>query len=276
MKLNDSIIIEARELAFAQRVRRESSKIWHLGDELFMDAVRAYAGGVSFGKIRVMMREAGVLDRDLPSQTAWVRFWRRFQPFLRVARRRAMAKGATGLMTEAQKSPGEFDVAVFELIRQLIFELVESGGGDPKELSALVNLVLKHKQQRLKERMIEVAERRVALVEKREAERIREEEEERRPLTPEEQERRIKQIFGISEEWERANEVARERERGLNSSEAALVSSGAEYAGQPAASTGEHHETPLNTMENDGVASQEDRGEERLGMGEDGNEFGSL
>src|SRR5688572_11768564 len=82
-QMNDSIILEARELAFMDRVRPASSKIWHLGDELFTEAVKGYLAGVSFAKIRVMLAGAGIVETDLPSQAAWVKFWGRFKPFLR-------------------------------------------------------------------------------------------------------------------------------------------------------------------------------------------------
>src|SRR5687768_13823388 len=103
--MNESIILEARELAFIDRVRPGSSKIWHLADELFTEAVRAFVGGVSFAKIRGRLADAGIVESELPSQAGWVKFWSRFKPFLRLARRRAAAEGANASAEEARQSP---------------------------------------------------------------------------------------------------------------------------------------------------------------------------
>ena len=261
-KLNDSIILEARELAFGRRVRRGSSKIWHLGDELFTDAVKAYLDGVSFAKIRAMLGEAGIAEADLPSQTAWVRFWGRFRPFLTVARRKAAAQDADAVAAAARKSPADFDEASIELIRQMIFELAASGAADPRELSMLMSLVIKYKDQRLKERMVEVAERRVALAEKRCPDRPKQDrpKEDWKPMPHEEWKRRMKAIFGISdEEWERHwREVEQRR---LNGGADCDVGDGEEGEGEvfreTTLNTHEHHETPSDIEgEEDGVSSQ--------------------
>jgi len=203
ISMNESIILEARELAFIDRVRPESSKIWHLADELFTEAVKAYyLAGVSFAKIRERLADAGVPEGDLPSQAAWVKFWSRFKPFLRLARRRAAAEGANASVEEARKSPVDFDEACLDLIHQLAFELLDSEAADPKEVSLLVRLLLKHKDQKLKERLVEVAERRAALAEQRQAGTTTTGGTGNgTAMDAEERERRIRQIFGITE-WE--------------------------------------------------------------------------
>ena len=81
--MNDSIILEARALASWQRVRRGDSKVWHLSDDLFTDAVKAHLAGVSYAKVRAMLEERGIAQPDLPSKTGWSNFWQRFKPFLR-------------------------------------------------------------------------------------------------------------------------------------------------------------------------------------------------
>lgn len=196
--MNDSVILEARELALVDRVRPRSSKIWHLSDELFTEAVRTYIAGGSFAKIRERLAKAGVTESDLPSQAAWVKFWKTFKPFLRLARRRAAAERANAVATEARQSPVDFDEAIFDLIRQLTLELVDSDGADPKEVSTLVGLLIKHRNHQLKERLVKVAEQRVALAKRREK-RMTPKVEKETPMTPEERDRRIRKIFGLAE-----------------------------------------------------------------------------
>jgi len=163
--MNDSIILEARELVFWQRVRRGDSKVWHLADDLFTEAVKAYLAGVSHAKVRAMLEERGIAQPDLPSKTGWSNFWQRFKPFLRLARRQAAVGGVNASAREARQSPADFEEATLDLIRQLTFELAHSFAPDPEEIQAMFSLLLKYKDRQLRERLVEVAERRVVLAE---------------------------------------------------------------------------------------------------------------
>jgi hypothetical protein len=131
-----------------------------------------------------MLRDAGLPEAKLPLRSAWSGFWSQFKNFLQAARRRTAANGA---------NEGAFDAAI-DLIRQLAFELADSDTADPKDVKNLVSLLLKHKDQAIKEREVGLAERRLALLEQRKEARKTPGSEQ---LTPEQRERRIREIFDI-------------------------------------------------------------------------------
>lgn len=194
--MNDATILEARALAFIEQPRSESAKAWHLPDEQFCDAVKAQLVGVPFKRILEMLAESGLPDGKLPQRSAWSEFWSQFRLYLRAARRRTAAEGANAVADEAQKSPAEFDAATIDLIRQLAFELADSDNADPKDVKNLVSLLLKRKDQELKERQVDLAAKRLELLIQREeaAKHTLGDEQ----LTPEERDQKMREIFGIS------------------------------------------------------------------------------
>lgn len=164
-------------------------------DEQFCEAVNGWLAGVPFATIRGALIESGLPEGKMPSAVRWSQFWREYQPFLRVARRRSAVASANKVASEAKSSPVDFDAATIELIRQMAFELADSDSADPKELTTLVSLLLKYKDQALKERQVSVAERRLALLEQRE-EAARDTLGDVQ-LTPDQREQRMREIFGI-------------------------------------------------------------------------------
>lgn len=88
----------------------------------------------------------GVVVRSL---SAFAPFWQEVcVPHL--ARRRALAVStAESVAEEASRTPGRFDSATIDQLKQKVFELSISPHADPKDVKALFMLVLKAKDQEL-------------------------------------------------------------------------------------------------------------------------------
>lgn len=118
-------------------------------------------------------------------------FWERVcVPHL--LRRRSVAISTSAeIATEAEKRPGQFDTATIDALKQKAFELAISPRPNPKDVKALFMLVLKARDQDLNERKIRLLEQKAEQAEKAHAVVDSD-------LTPEEKQRRLRQIFGMS------------------------------------------------------------------------------
>ena len=112
-------------------------------------------------------------------------------------RRRSRAKDtAECIAEEAKAQPGRFDAATIDALQQRAFELAISPGADPDAVKSIFSLVLKANDQRLKERNLELIERKVKLLESKEAQT--KETLQDAGLTPEQRQERIRAIFGMT------------------------------------------------------------------------------
>lgn len=84
---------------------------------------------------------------------------------LRLSQRSRAAQMAQEIATEAGKSPGAFDQATVDAIRQKAFELSINPAADPGDVKALFMLLQKSRDQDLKAQQIDLARRRVELLE---------------------------------------------------------------------------------------------------------------
>ncbi len=112
-------------------------------------------------------------------------------------RRRSRAKEtADSIAAEASRQPGKFDAATIDALKQKAFELATSPGADPKNVKAIFSLVLKANDQHIKGQELDLAKRKMALLEKREADTKTTLTDQ--ALTPEQKQERIRAIFGMT------------------------------------------------------------------------------
>ena len=123
-------------------------------------------------------------------------FWQACCSSALIARRSRAVNLSTEVAQEASKHPGQFDKATLDAISQKAFELAVAPGANPKDVKALFMLVLKSNEQGLKQKELDLARRRVELLERTEASTksvITD-----TTLSPEEKEKAVKQILGIA------------------------------------------------------------------------------
>lgn len=130
----------------------------------------------------------GVEVRSLKS---FSRFWQEVCGPALLARRHQARTVAEELAAEAVKHPGRFDQATIDALKQQAFELSISPNAKPKDVKALFSLVLKARDQDLNERKIAILERKAEQADAA-ASAVSD-----GKLSPQEKERRLKQIFGI-------------------------------------------------------------------------------
>jgi hypothetical protein len=129
--------------------------------------------------------------------TAFTGFWEEVCAPALVARRRRMVGTAEEVATEAAASPGRFDSATVDALKQRAFELAIKPNADPKEVKAIFALVLKSRDQEINAEQLKIEERKMKLLEQKAALADQAEAVAKEPLSAEEQQRRIKEIFGI-------------------------------------------------------------------------------
>jgi hypothetical protein len=107
-------------------------------------------------------------------------------------RRRSVAVStAEEVAAEAEASPGRWDEAALDKLKQRVFEMMLNPQADPKDTKALFGLILKAKDQSLDERKVTLMEKKAAQAD--EASKVVGDEQ----LSPEQKQQRLKQIFGM-------------------------------------------------------------------------------
>lgn len=118
-------------------------------------------------------------------------FWQEVCGPLLLTRRHQAVQTADSLAEEASKTPGRFDQATIDSLKQKAFELSISPVAKPKDVKALFMLVLKARDQDLNERKIRILEKKAEQAEK--AEQTLGD----TTLTPDQRLSRMREIFGM-------------------------------------------------------------------------------
>ncbi|MCW5557720.1 MAG: DUF3486 family protein [Verrucomicrobiae bacterium] len=94
-------------------------------------------------------------------------FWQEVCVPVLLKRRSQAVEAAEEIAAEATRTPGRFDAATVDAIKQKAFELAISPLAKPKDVKALFMLLQKSRDQELKEQQIALESRRVAILESR-------------------------------------------------------------------------------------------------------------
>lgn len=122
--------------------------------------------------------------------SAFTQFWSEVCAGAYIQRRARAVGLADEVAEQVTRTPGQFDKATVDALRQKAFELSVSPQTDPKDVKAIFTLLLKSRDQ-------DIAERRVALLEQKAAQADRVKEVVEGPQTPEQKQAAIRQIFGM-------------------------------------------------------------------------------
>jgi hypothetical protein len=98
------------------------------------------------------------------------RFWDSVCGPALLAKRRRCAGLASEMARAAEAEPGRFDAATVDAIRQAAFEASIAPGADPDKVVQLFGMVLKSKDQDLKEQAVALQRRRLEILERQEQE----------------------------------------------------------------------------------------------------------
>ncbi len=128
----------------------------------------------------------------LSSTSAFRPFWEHVCVPQLLARRRLSKVTADAVGEEAKKHPSQFDEATIDLIKQKVFDLSISPNVNPKDVKALLGLVLKHNDQILDGRRLDLLEKQAAKA--NEATGVMQDKE----LSEEEKAARMHELFGVT------------------------------------------------------------------------------
>ena len=155
-------------------------------------------GGMPYHEANVLVeKELGV--KASSSLERYTRFWEAVCVPQLLLRRQRMAGTAEQRADAAVKNPGRFDAATLDALRQKAYELAESTHADPKEVKAIMTLLLKARDQQLDEQRLQLDERKMVLLEKKaaafdQAKGVLENKE----LTEAQRAARMREVFGIA------------------------------------------------------------------------------
>jgi len=144
------------------RKPRPDSVLDHLAEEILRDLHDWLMSGMSYAAVREELESKHGIAT---SSTALHNYYHdKLTPEL--LRRRALAlQAAESVASEAQRTPGQWDAAAIEALKQRVFELTLKPGSDPQEIRALFTLVLKARDQDQKTAALDLEDRRVKLLE---------------------------------------------------------------------------------------------------------------
>jgi hypothetical protein len=168
------------------RKTRSDAVLLNLPEEQQARLAEWLLNGMPYHEAKVLTeKEFGISVRSLASFGS---FWSQVCQPLLLARRRRAVGAADSRVEEAERNPAQFDRATIDAIKQKAFELAESPQSDPKDVKAILTLVLKARDQDIEERRVAILEARAKQAEQ--AETVLQEN-----VSPEEQAARIREIF---------------------------------------------------------------------------------
>ena len=171
------------------RKTRSDSKLLNLPEEQQAQLAEWLLSGVPYHQAREMVsKEFGVVVLGL---AAFSEFWQTVCAPALIARRQRAVTTAEEIATEAGATPGRFDAATIDALKQRAFELSISPGANPKDVKAIFALVLKARDQDINERKVALLEAQARKAEA--AESVTRD----ASLTPEQREARMREIFGL-------------------------------------------------------------------------------
>jgi len=133
---------------------RSDSKLLNLAEEQQARLADWLLSGVPYYKVRDLIEKE---FHVITSVRALSEFWNRYCGAELIRRRSQAVTTADQIAEEAVRTPGRFDAATIDALKQKAFELAISPGANPKEIKNLFMLVLKARDQELDERQLTLA-----------------------------------------------------------------------------------------------------------------------
>jgi hypothetical protein len=118
--------------------------------------------GMPYHKAKNLIKKEFKVETSLASLSA---FWDEVCTSALITRRQQAVTTADEIAAEVKKKPGQFDSATIDAIKQKAFELSISPRSAPGDVKSLFMLLLKAKDQELKDKDIQIKIRRLELAE---------------------------------------------------------------------------------------------------------------
>ena len=141
---------------------RSDSKLLNLPEEQQAQLAEWLLSGMPYHKAKELIQAEYQVTTSLASLSA---FWDEVCTSALITRRQQAVTTADEIAAEVKKKPGQFDSATIDAIKQKAFELSISPRSAPKDVKSLFMLLLKAKDQELKNKDIDIKIRRLELVE---------------------------------------------------------------------------------------------------------------
>lgn len=171
---------------------RSDAKLMNLPEEQQAQIVEWLLGGIPYRQARELIEKEFSIKTSFAALSS---FWDNVCTPALLARRQRAVTTADEMASAAQKMPGKFDAATLDAIRQAAFNLAIQPQSSPGDVKKLFTLLLKARDQELKNKDIEIKLRRLELVEKQ-VNNARSALNDA-ALNPAQREQRIKEIFGL-------------------------------------------------------------------------------
>lgn len=172
-----------------------SAKLLNLPEEQQAALAEWLLGGMPYHEARKgVAKEFGVST----SLSALSQFYAHVCVPALISRRHQAVNTAEEVAAAAEATPGRFDAATVDAIKQKAFELAISPLSSPKDVKALFMLLQKARDQELKEESLAIERDKLELLKAKAAQAEAAQAVVQSDLTPEEKQRRIKEVFGLA------------------------------------------------------------------------------
>jgi len=141
---------------------RSDAKLLNLPEEQQALLAEHLLSGMRYHDAKKFVQAEFQVTTSLASLSA---FWDEVCTSALITRRQQAVTTADEIAAEVQKKPGQFDSATIDAIKQKAFELSISPRSAPGEVHDLFSLILKAKDQELKNKDIDIKIRRLELAE---------------------------------------------------------------------------------------------------------------
>lgn len=171
---------------------RSDAKLLNLPEEKQAMLVEWLLSGMPYHKAKELLEKEYNLKTSIASLSA---FWDEVCTSALIARRQQAVSTADEIAAEVEKKPGQFDAATIDAIKQKAFELSISPQSAPRDVKSLFMLLIKAKDQELKDKDIQIKIRRLELAEQQ-LDKVRSALSDG-SVSMQEREARMKEIFGL-------------------------------------------------------------------------------
>lgn len=137
------------------RKTRSDAVLKNLPPDQYEALVDWLLAGAPYRVIRQRLRDE--FDVEIRSDSALSEFWSSECSAALVARRKRACDLADDVASAAEATPGRFDSATIDALKQKAFELAIAPQSDPRDVKNLFTLVLKARSQDLDEQQIALA-----------------------------------------------------------------------------------------------------------------------
>lgn len=120
-------------------------------------------GNIPYHKAKALLKKEFQVETSLAALSA---FWDTVVSSALIARRQQAVTTADEIAEEAKKKPGQFDLATLDAIRQKALAISIDPRSAPGEVKSLFMLLIKARDQELKNKDIEIKLRRLEIIEK--------------------------------------------------------------------------------------------------------------